>query len=182
MVSASNGITTKRTADLSMPGCIHNALHKYQHPTPTRPQHSPHDWTQPKYGAKVQFTEPEDTTALLDVPAIKRIQQITGTLLYYARAVDPTLLVTLGTIAAQQAKATTTTAKAVQQLLDYAHTHPDATIRYRASDMILRLHSDASYLSEAKARSCAGGHFYLGDPPTNKHPVTMAPSFQPPPS
>ena len=45
--------------------------------------------------------------------------------------------------------------------------HPDATIRYRASDMILRLHSDASYLSEAKARSRGAGHFYLADKPSN---------------
>jgi len=34
--------------------------------------------------------------------------------------------------------------------------------------MILRIHSDASYLSEAQARSRAGGHFYLGDKPSNK--------------
>ena len=27
--------------------------------------------------------------------------------------------------------------------------------------MILAAHSDASYLSETKARSCAGGHFFL---------------------
>jgi hypothetical protein len=34
--------------------------------------------------------------------------------------------------------------------------------------MILKIHSDASYLSEAKARSCAGGHFYMGDKPSNQ--------------
>jgi hypothetical protein len=34
--------------------------------------------------------------------------------------------------------------------------------------MILTLHSDASYLSEAKARSRAGGHFFLGNKPSNK--------------
>jgi hypothetical protein len=31
-----------------------------------------------------------------------------------------------------------------------------------ASDMILQVHSDTSYLSESKARSCAGGLFYMG--------------------
>jgi hypothetical protein len=41
-------------------------------------------------------------------------------------------------------------------------------VRYRASDMILRLHSDASYLSEAKARSRGAGHFYLGEKPSNQ--------------
>ena len=32
-----------------------------------------------------------------------------------------------------------------------------------ASEMILALHSDASYLSEPGAKSRAGGHFYLKD-------------------
>jgi hypothetical protein len=52
---------------------------------------------------------------------------------------------------------------ALKQLLNYAATHPEATILYRASDMILKIHSDASYLSVSKARSRAGGWFYLGD-------------------
>ena len=40
-------------------------------------------------------------------------------------------------------------------------THPDAVLKYMASDMILAVHSDASDLSEANARSRSGGHFYL---------------------
>ena len=34
-------------------------------------------------------------------------------------------------------------------------------LTYHASDMKLAAHSDASYLSEPKARSRAGGHFFL---------------------
>jgi hypothetical protein len=110
----------------------------------------------------VQLTTAPDTSTPLATADVKRMQQVIGTLLYYARAVDATLLVALGTIAAQQTRATVHTAKLLSQLLDYCHTHPDATIRYHASDMILHIHSDASYNSEAKARSRAGGHFYLG--------------------
>ena len=51
------------------------------------------------------------------------------------------------------------------QLLDYLYTHKDATIRYVASDMVLNVHSDASYLSEPKARSRLGGTFFLGTLP-----------------
>jgi hypothetical protein len=40
---------------------------------------------------------------------------------------------------------------ATNQLLDYIATHPDAIIRYHASDMILHIHSDASYLSVSSA-------------------------------
>ena len=86
-----------------------------------------------------------------------------GTLLYYAQAVDATILVALGTITAQHSIATQTTSKCANHLLDYCHTHPDAKLRYHASDMILHIHSDASYNSEAKARSRAVGHFYLGN-------------------
>jgi hypothetical protein len=52
----------------------------------------------------------------------------------------------------------------VNQFLDYCATHPDAVVRYKASDMILALHSDASHLSEPLSKSRAAGHFYL----TNK--------------
>jgi hypothetical protein len=47
-------------------------------------------------------------------------------------------------------------------------THPDATIRYHASDMILHIHSDASYLSVSHARSRLGGLFFCGDKPPNE--------------
>jgi hypothetical protein len=151
-----------RTVDVSMPGCIDAALHCFQHTKPDRPKHSPHLWVQPTYGAPIQLAPLEDSTPKLDVPRITRLQQDIGTLLFYARAVDPTMLVlTLGTLAAAQARGTEATAKAPTHLLNYAATHSDANIRYSASDMILHVHSDASYLSEPKARSRVGGHFYL---------------------
>ena len=51
--------------------------------------------------------------------------------------------------------------KKVKHFLDYAVSHPNAIITYRASDMVLDAHIDASYLSELKARSKAGGHFFM---------------------
>jgi hypothetical protein len=65
----------------------------------------------------------------------------------------------LNDISTKQTKAAT------NQLLDYLATHPDATIRYHASDMILHIHSDASYLSVSNARSCLGGLFLCGNKP-----------------
>jgi hypothetical protein len=47
------------------------------------------------------------------------------------------------------------------QILDYLATQEEAVLTYTASDMTLAVHSDASYLSEPKARSRAGGHFFL---------------------
>jgi hypothetical protein len=52
-------------------------------------------------------------------------------------------------------------------------THPDAIIQYRASDMILNVHSDASYLSAPKTRSQAGGYFFLGNLPHDGDPIRL---------
>ena len=165
-----------RTMDFSMPGYIANALKKFNHPTPVTPQHSPHSWTAPQYGAKTQLTNPVDTSAKLDPAGVKRLQEVVGTLLYYARAVDSTMLVALGTLASAQTKATAATNIAINHLLDYCATHPDATVRYTASDMCLHVHSDASYLSEADSRSRAGGYFFLSAaPPQQPPPVTATP-------
>jgi hypothetical protein len=54
---------------------------------------------------------------------------------------------------------------ATNQLLDYLATHPEAAIRYHASDMTLHIHSDASYLSVSNARSRLVGLFFLGNKP-----------------
>ena len=71
--------------------------------------------------------------------------------MFYTFSVDSTFLVGLNSIEIQQTSATDSTLKRTEYLLDYAATHPDAKIRYRASDMILQIHTDASYLSEPKA-------------------------------
>jgi hypothetical protein len=52
-------------------------------------------------------------------------------------------------------------------------THPDTIIQYRASDMILNIHSDASYLSAPKPHSCVGGYCFLGSIPHNGDPIKL---------
>jgi hypothetical protein len=91
------------------------------------------------------------------------IQKVTGSALYYARAVDPTVLMPLNDIATEQTKATKKTQAATNQLLDYLATRPDATIRNHASDVILHIHSDTLYLSVSNIRSRLGGLFFCGD-------------------
>jgi hypothetical protein len=100
---------------------------------------------------------------------VNELQQLTGILLYYARAVDPTLIMPINVLASEQSKATEVTVDKVIKLLNYCNTHTETKIRYHASDMILHIHSDASYLSENEAKSRAGGFFYMGsDTKTNK--------------
>jgi hypothetical protein len=63
------------------------------------------------------------------------------------------------------------------QLLDYLVTHAGAKIRFYASDMIMNIHSDASYLSESKAQSCACGHVFMGWKPINGEPIKLNGAF-----
>jgi len=143
-----------------MPDYIGEALTNYQHPKPTVPQHSPYKATTIHYGTKVQRVE-EDKSPPLTTDQIKRVQKIVCTLLYYGQAVDFTLLTALSAITARQSNGTQAVAEACHQLLDYVATHPNAGIRYHACDMILAVHTDASYLSELGSKSRAAGHFYL---------------------
>ena len=73
------------------------------------------------------------------------------------------MLPALGSIAMQKSVPTENTMKKVNQFLDYAATHPDEIITYSASNMVLAGHSDASYLSETKARSRAGGPNFMSE-------------------
>jgi hypothetical protein len=93
-----------------------------------------------------------------------KIQKVTGSVLYYARAVDPTVFMSLNDITPEQTKATERTQAAMNKLFDYLATHPDATIRYHASDIILHIQSDASDLSVSNTQSRLRGLFFLGPP------------------
>ena len=152
-----------RRCRLSMQGYISDLLFREGHKAPTKPQASPHRHREIKYGAKQQFAPPPDDSAPLDEAGVKRVQRIVGALLYYARAVDPKILVALSAIGAQQAAATEHTAEAVAQLLDYVATYPADSITYRPSDMHLCAHSDAGFANETKSRSRAGCHIFLSE-------------------
>jgi hypothetical protein len=165
-----------RTVDLSMPGYVERALQRFEHSKPERNEDSPHAWTAPDYGARQQYAT-HDESPLLDVRDIKRVQEVLGTFLFYGRAVDLTMVTSIGSIATEQASATELTMKAITQLLNYAACNPDATLRYHASDMILYVESDASYLSESKARSRVAGFHYLSD----KRDNLQDPNATPPP-
>ncbi len=120
----------------------------------------------------------EDTSPLLNKEEAKYVQAVTGTLLYYARGVDNTILPALSAIATKQAKPTEKTKATIQQLLDYCAMQEEPVIAYKASKMILAIHSDAGYCNEKNSRSQAGGHFSLSNndkhPPNNGAILTIA--------
>eukprot|EP00804_Cyclotella_cryptica_P020760 CCRYP_016596-RA/>CCRYP_016596-RA protein AED:0.37 eAED:0.37 QI:0/-1/0/1/-1/1/1/0/339 len=177
---------TLQQVQLSMPGYCKKAGHRFRHPVPIKPQHQPYPHTARTYrtyGATQQFVETADTSALLSKTDKTFVQEVIGVFLYYARAVDCTMLPALGSLATQQSAPTQNTMLKIHQVLDFAMTHPDAMITYRTSNMILAVHSDASYLSETKARSRARGHFFLSEddpsPRNNGAVLTLAQIIKP---
>jgi hypothetical protein len=108
---------------------------------------------------------------------VNKLQQLTGTLLYYARAVDPALIMPINVLASEKSKATEVTANKVIKLLKYCNTHPETKIRYHSSDMILHIHSDALYLSENEAQIRAGELFYMGSGTKTNKKLTNGGNF-----
>ena len=52
--------------DVSIPGYVVEALQKFQHTKPQRPQHAPHQWNTPAYGQRIQLTKEPDKSKRLD--------------------------------------------------------------------------------------------------------------------
>ena len=147
--------------DISMPKYILAVRLKFQHKDPPKACHAPHEWNVPAYGKRVQYISKPDESPFLNKTEPITVQSITGSILYYARAVDPTMLPALNDIATQQAKPTQKTLRKCYQLLDYCATYPSAIIRYHASDMVLHVDSDAAYLVLPGARSRIAGYYFL---------------------
>ena len=160
----------KQRVHLYMPGYVRKALKQFQHKLQQK-QNQPFPHTPIKYGQKKQYATTESTAPPVDKQTKKFIQQVCGKFLFYGRAVDATVLTPISAIASQSANPTEDTYKQTKQLLDYLATQEDAILTYNKSDMVLAVHSDASYLSEPKARSRAGGHFFMSSdqpiPPNN---------------
>ena len=127
----------------------------------------------PIYGINRQFAKPADTSSPLDKNGIKYVQRVVGTFLYFARAIDNTILPAINEIAAKQSKPTQKTLSKIQMLMDYVNTYPNPKIRYHASDMKLYIDSDAAYLVADKARSRIAGYYYCSN-------VDNSPSPKPP--
>jgi hypothetical protein len=142
-----------------MPGYVPAALKRFGIVL-THPVHAAEDVQPITYGAKEQRIH-LDLSEPLDDKGLLRLQQITGTILYYARAVDAMLLTSIGRIGTRITHPTKNALLKAEQALGHMGTYPNALIVYYASDMILEVFGDASYNSERDARSRGGGFFSL---------------------
>ena len=130
----------------------------------------------PTYAAKIQYAMEHNTSPELCPKEKTTIQKIVGCLLYYALAINATILVALGDIASKQAKTTAVTKRAIVWLLNYAASHLNAIIHYTQSDMKLWAHGDASYISVIGAKIRAGAVFFLvKSDPLLQNPLSSVP-------
>ena len=155
---------------ISLPGSVLNYLRRYNFTTRKKPTLFPMVQVPRTFGQHVIAPIPPDTSPILSVTRIKRLQSIIGSFLHYARAVDCTMLMPVNRLASMPT--TENTEQCLDQFMHYASCLPNATITYYPSDMQLGIHSDASYLSEPRARSRVGGNSFLGkyDPTQDKAP------------
>ena len=102
-----------------------------------------------------------DTSPALNPKDTTKVQSIVGSLLYYGRALDASVLPALNTISTQQNAPTKKVMEKCERLLDYVATYSNPILRFHASDMVLTAESDATYLVLPKAKSRAAGYFYL---------------------
>jgi hypothetical protein len=155
---------------ISMPGYINKALTRFW-PQYLLPNHraatTPGKYNSSIY-SRIQYVK-EEKSSLLTPTQCTEIQAIVGTLSYYARAVDPSLLSIANEIASQQANQTQKVLIAANRALSYAAGRQNNSITYFSCDMHLFLHADASYLSRSHARSVVGGYFFLGNSNQPQH-------------
>jgi hypothetical protein len=117
----------------------------------------------------------QDETSLLSAKQCTTNKKITGSVIYYSRAVDPTVLMPIKDIATEKTTATGKTQTATSQLWDYLVTHPDTTIRFYESDMILHIHSDATYFQFPRLEAVWEEYFTYGTiPPMKKNSMGLS--------
>jgi len=163
---------TARTISLSYPSYIPDLLTRLNIPN-LRTCKSPCVYVPPDIGSTKPQVAHTDTSPPASKEDLKTLQIIIGSILYYARAVDATMLTAVCLLSSQQPAPAAATMRAAYRLLGYAKLHPNHITVFKPSDMILRVHSDASYLNRPKSGSTAGGFHYLGtsDPTFYNGPV-----------
>jgi len=150
-----------RHVTISMAGYI-DKLFQTIRPNGTKGASTPCTYAPPNYKNPGAQTATIDDTPLATLAQKKELQSVIGTLLYYSRTVDPSILTAVHELGSVQANPTIKDMLKMERLLQYLSTHRNYGIRYYASNMQLQVQSDASYLCRPRARSVSGGLFYLG--------------------
>ena len=156
-----------------MPGYIEKLLRKVC-PDGIKEANTPAHYTPPNYASPGAHTATVDESPPASEDDKKRLQSVIGTLLYYSRAVDPSICTALHELGSVQSRPSENDMKKMNRLLGYVSKHRNIAIRFYASNMILQLISDASYLCRPRARSVYGTYCYFGEPEWINGPIACA--------
>ena len=113
---------------------------------PPRPSKTPDIYLPPKYGAP-NLGPTVDTSPLVSVADKQFIMELVSTFFFYARMVDHTMLPAVTFISKKQSAPTEQTLSAAHMLLRYEVSHPNQSVMFKASDMVLKVISGGSHLS-----------------------------------
>jgi hypothetical protein len=95
-----------QNVDISMQNYIKKTLQEYGHIIPTHLHSCSYHPEPRKFVTEAQAPLSPDATHPLNAAGIKQVQQFVGSILYYARAIDMTVLMSLSLITVEQTKAT----------------------------------------------------------------------------
>jgi hypothetical protein len=139
------------------------ALLQLHRPLGVRVASSPSVYVPPHYGSSAPQMTPQDSSQPATLAQQKELREVIGSLMYYARILDHTLLPTVTYLACFQAAPTLETMAAMERLLGYCAKHPNATQVIHPSPMLLTVFSDASFLNRPNSGSTIGGIHTLSD-------------------
>ncbi len=118
-----------RHVTLTMPGYIDKLLRKTK-PEGIKGVSTPATYTPPNYKSAGAQRATTDTSAYVSESEKKYLQSAIGTLLYYSRAVDPTMCTAFHELGSIHAAPTQNDMAELDRLLQYAAAHKNNGIRY----------------------------------------------------
>ena len=122
---------TDRHVTLSMPGYISRLLQRVR-PDGVKGASTPGIYTPPNYHNPITHKATVDTSSLASDNDKQLLQSVVGTLLYYSRAVDPSIATAVHYLGSIQSRPTTNDMAKMDRLLQYLSSHPNNGLRFYA--------------------------------------------------
>jgi hypothetical protein len=161
----------KRHVTLTMPGYIEKLLKRVR-PNGIKGAQTPAVYHPPNFKHAGTQAATVDLSPPASLVEKQLLQSVIGTLLYYTRAVDPSICMAVHELATNQSQPTMQDMNKMDRILQYVSIHQNMGIRYYASNMQCNMLSDTSYLSRPRTRSVMGWLNYLGCPNGINGPIS----------
>ncbi len=122
-----------------MPGYIEKLLRKVR-PDGVKGARTPGVYSPPNYKSpQAQQTATTDSSPFASKEQQHELQVVVGTLLYYARTVDPSILTAVHELGSVQSQPIIKDIKKVERLLQYVSSQQNGATRYYGSTMQLQV-------------------------------------------